>query len=68
MFTGLVQSTGRWERLEATSGGHAKLWIRAVLDKPAVGESIAVNGVCLTLTDCTKGGLSFHALSETLNT
>lgn len=51
MFTGLIQTVGTVVRAEAQSGG-ARLWVAAPAfgDAPWVtGESIAVNGVCLTL-------------------
>ena len=68
MFTGLVETTGTLAGMTRT-GKSAELLVRCGLPVAELvrGESIAVNGVCLTLTGCVKGGLSFHALSETLN-
>ena len=68
MFTGLVETTGILAGMTRT-GKSAELLVRCSLPVAELvrGESIAVNGVCLTLTGCGKGGLSFHALSETLN-
>ena len=68
MFTGLVETTGILAGMTRT-GKSAELLVRCGLPVAELvrGESIAVNGVCLTLTGCGKGGLSFHALSETLN-
>ena len=68
MFTGLVEKTGILAGMTRT-GKSAELLVRCSLPVAELvrGESIAVNGVCLTLTGCGKGGLSFHALSETLN-
>jgi riboflavin synthase len=68
MFTGLVQTTGTWRRLEGADGGRARLWVRAELPggAPETGESIAVNGVCLTLTEARGGELAFDVLEETL--
>lgn len=62
MFTGLVQSVGRWEGL---SGG--RLRVRGSVPGGAleVGESIAVNGVCLTLTVARGDVLEFDVLDET---
>lgn len=65
MFTGLVQMTGRLERI-ALSGGAGRLLVRAELERPAIGESIAVNGVCLTLAVFGAGRLEFDVLRETL--
>ena len=68
MFTGLVETTGILAGMTRT-GKSAERLVRCSLPVAELvrGESIAVNGVCLTLTGCGKGGLSFHALSETLN-
>lgn len=65
MFTGLVQMTGRLERI-SLSGGSGRLTVRAELERPEIGESIAVNGVCLTLAAFGAGRLEFDVLRETL--
>ena len=49
MFTGLVQKLGRLERI-ALGGGSGRLSVGADFPNPEIGESSAVNGVCLTLT------------------
>lgn len=66
MFTGIVQKLGRVANVQRT-GGHGRLSIEtgAWLETPAVGESIAVQGVCLTLTECRNGVLHFDVLNET---
>ena len=63
MFTGLVQTLGR---IAERSGG--KLVIRPAVmpENPVRGESIAVNGCCLTLESFTGGVLTFHTLQESL--
>jgi len=68
MFTGLVQGTGIWEGLEPGAGAKGRLRIRGVLPggAPEIGESVAVNGVCLTLVAAEGGVLSFDVLGETL--
>lgn len=66
MFTGLVQHLGRLERL-AFQGGAARLAVCANLPRPEIGESIAVNGVCLTLASIEGGCLAFDVLRETLD-
>jgi riboflavin synthase len=57
MFTGLVETKGVIERISA-KGGDARLVIRAELDREALalGESIAVDGVCLTVAAIVKPG------------
>ena len=69
MFTGLVQRLGTLSRL-ARSGGGASLFIR--VDKPwpdplVLGESIAVQGVCLTVAQILPDGFSADVLDETLD-
>lgn len=48
MFTGLVQATGRLEHKERLSSGE-RLWFSHPWDALELGESIAVNGACLTM-------------------
>ena len=65
MFTGLVQQVGTL--LSASSG---RLLIRPArrIENPVIGESIAVNGCCLTLERVNAAGeLEFHTLAETLS-
>lgn len=66
MFTGLIQKLGTIQSLKK-SGGSGALVIEADgWDRPlAVGESIAVQGVCLTVTDIDKNALTFDVLGET---
>jgi len=65
MFTGLITSIASLVSLEKKN--RPVLTIRAVLDKPlAVGDSLAVNGVCLTLIDKKKDLLRFNLSAPTL--
>ncbi len=69
MFTGLIESTGKIKS-RTVSGGAGKLVIKAENMLPGLkfGESIAVNGVCLTLEqELSDGSLEFHTLEETLH-
>lgn len=68
MFTGLVEATGNVVALER-NGEVCKLRIRSELadrDDLQLGESIAVNGVCLTLTDWDRSVFCADVSSETL--
>ena len=68
MFTGIIQTKGIVESVAKGSGGY-KLTVMpstpfAGLER---GESIAVNGVCLTVETFTSSGrITFHTLAETL--
>jgi len=68
MFTGIVQAVGKVQALE-TRGGDLRLHIHAVgLDMKTmkVGDSIAVNGCCLTTIEKLPDGFSVDASRETL--
>ena len=67
MFTGLVQAVGELVAVSPRPQGGARLTLRSDLFKSAaVGDSIAVNGCCLTVTDPSDNLASFDLLSETL--
>jgi riboflavin synthase len=66
MFTGLIADVGSVTALERAGAG-ATLRIRTRLaDQLSEGDSIAVNGVCLTATSVGEGGFQAQAMSETL--
>jgi len=67
MFTGLVQTKGTLVR-RTQKGEDARLVIRGTLpgEALALGESIAVDGVCLTVDVITADGFEVDASSETL--
>ncbi len=66
MFTGLVQQMGRLSRMEM-SAGSGRLTLEASFEGPSLvlGESIAVQGVCLTLVEFDESLLQFDVLRET---
>ena len=66
MFTGLVEETGRVVGLE--QGGMARLVVTSGLagEDARVGDSISVNGVCLTVNEADGRTLIFYAMPETL--
>jgi riboflavin synthase len=66
MFTGLVATTGLLES-RSPRGTGARMTVRAHLDgEPLVlGESIAVDGVCLSVDAILPDGFEFDASSET---
>jgi len=65
MFTGLIQMTGTLKRHIAKAGGE-HLGIECQFEGLELGESIAVNGVCLTVTSFGEGYFECDASSETL--
>lgn len=64
MFTGIVEMTGVIEKRLPD-----KLFVRPLrpFADPVPGESVAVNGCCLTLEKMENGVLRFHTLAETLS-
>ena len=65
MFTGLVQQVGRLEQI-SFQGDAGRLALAARFDAPLqIGESIAVNGACLTLVEQHGEKLVFDVLRET---
>lgn len=68
MFTGLVQGVGTIEAAEAR-GGETRFRIRARFDLREIvkGESIAVNGACLTVETFGQGWFTAYASRETLD-
>ena len=64
MFTGIVDSVGRIDSVSLNNG--AELRIQARYRGVKKGESIAVNGACLTVERVVKGGFTVHAVATTL--
>jgi riboflavin synthase len=66
MFTGLIESLGTVRAVERRGGG-ARLSLQTHLaDELALGESLSVNGCCLTVTERTGNAVVFDLLNETL--
>ena len=68
MFTGIVEEVGAL-RAVSRSGPSARLCVRAakVLEGTQIGDSIAVNGVCLTVTELGGEGFWADVMHETLD-
>ncbi len=68
MFTGIVEEMGALAASEAAPGG-IRLVFEAgtVLDGTHIGDSISVNGCCLTVVDMGPGWWASDAVPETLS-
>jgi riboflavin synthase len=66
MFTGIVAELGEVAGIEHR-GDAAQLTIRGSTDTVSPGESIAVNGVCLTVTGIIEGTFTADVMGETLD-
>lgn len=67
MFTGIIENTGvikKWQPLP--KGGKFFVAPRNVLTKVKIGESIAVNGCCLTVVSYKNNQLEFDVSDETM--
>ena len=67
MFTGLVESNGIITGFDQNEIGATLQVDIPFKDQISMGESIAVNGCCLTVSGLTPEGASFNLLKETLN-
>ena len=66
MFTGIIEETGRVLRFErGRDAWKLRVSARAALTDVALGDSIAVNGCCLTVVHFDAEGLEFDVLEET---
>jgi len=68
LFSGIVQAIGRISRIDKRDGG-VRLAIHAVrlgMDDVKIGDSIAVNGACLTVISKTPSGFEADVSDESL--
>ena len=67
MFTGIIEEIGTVRRIEHGAKG-ARLTIQAktVLEDTRIGDSIATNGVCLTVVSMTGDSFSADVMAESL--
>jgi len=66
MFTGLVQDIGSVESVEGGADGARLRVATRLAGQIRLGDSIAVNGVCLTATEADASGFATEAMNQTL--
>jgi riboflavin synthase len=66
MFTGLIADLGRVRAVQRDGAGTALEIETRLGGELRRGDSVAVNGVCLTATEATATGFRAHAMPETL--
>jgi riboflavin synthase len=66
MFTGLIESVGRVSRMTPVTGGVRIEVATPLAPELAAGDSLAVNGVCLTVVAPTRSTVSADVSPETL--
>ena len=67
MFTGIVEEIGSIESIQTSSDAiQLKIKAQKILSDTAIGDSISVNGVCLTVTTFNKDNFSVDVMPETV--
>ncbi|WP_087975183.1 riboflavin synthase [Oceanobacillus rekensis] len=68
MFTGIVEEMGTIEKMQQVSEQAVQLTIKAekVIKDVNIGDSISVNGICLTVTTFSKNNFQVDAMPETI--
>jgi riboflavin synthase len=66
VFTGLVQALGRVARVERSDAGERLEVSTELAGDLGEGDSVAVNGVCLTATDVGRASFAAEVMNETL--
>lgn len=67
MFTGIIEEVGEIDSI-SRKGNSLSLRIKAdkIMSNISMGDSIAVNGICLTVTEFTQDGFLVDSMKETL--
>ena len=67
MFTGIIEEIGSVKRVSVGGkSGSIEIAVKKVLEGTKVGDSIAVNGVCLTVTSLGSSSFTADVMAETL--
>ena len=67
MFTGIIEELGKIRSLTLSgSSGTISVKARKVLEGTRIGDSIAVNGICLTVTSLSPDGFTADVMAETV--
>jgi len=68
MFTGLIEEIGSVLKIDVTDRGtRLQILARRIAEHLRIGDSVAVNGCCLTVADRRGEQLTFHLLEESLD-
>ncbi len=67
MFTGIIEELGVIKNISIKgSSGSISIKAKTVLENTKIGDSIAVNGICLTVTSMTSDGFEADIMAETV--
>ncbi len=68
MFTGIVQNVFEISNIERKPGLHTlEIIFESSLENLEIGASVAIDGVCMTVTSIERNRVKFDAMQETLN-
>lgn len=67
MFTGLIETIGKIKEVVKNKDGLTLSVFESCFDDLKIGDSIAINGVCQTITEIGSGFFSVQTVNETLN-
>lgn len=70
LFTGIIQSLGKVENISKKKGkgkaAHLMIDLGKLVKGLKIGDSVSINGVCLTVVDLHKSKASFEMINETM--
>ncbi len=67
MFTGIIEEIGKVKKISlGGASGSLEISAKKVLEETKIGDSIAVNGVCLTVTGMTSSSFTADVMAETV--
>ena len=70
MFTGIITGTGKIQKIDNTTKNRSAIKLKVDLSKNSkglkIGQSVALNGVCLSVTKISKNICSFEMIDETM--
>ena len=70
MFTGIITSTGKIKKIEQNTKNRSAIKVSVDLGKDSkglkIGQSVALNGVCLSATKIAKNTCTFEMIDETM--
>ncbi len=66
MFSGIVEATGQVEGALPSGGGRLRIENVPFAGELVLGESVSINGACMTVVESKKGGFSVDVSRETL--
>ena len=70
MFTGIITSTGKIKKIEKNTKNRSSIKVSVDLGKDSkglkIGQSVALNGVCLSATKISKNVCTFEMIDETM--